>query len=59
MNMPKGFTAYTEVRTIARGCDRFAPDDEDEQTDAEPVSCYNCRYRRWLTDGFECRKPVD
>lgn len=57
MTNPKGFSAYKEVQILARACDQFGPDDEDEHTDMVLVSCYNCRYRRWLTDGFECLKP--
>ncbi|MBY6018208.1 hypothetical protein [Ferrimonas balearica] len=57
MTLPKGFSAYTEVRQLANQCPQFGPDDEDEHTDSALVSCYNCRYRRWLIDGFECRRP--
>ncbi|WP_394147994.1 hypothetical protein [Shewanella atlantica] len=41
-------------REAAQACERFSPDDEDEQIDDTLVSCYNCMKRRWLIDGVEC-----
>jgi len=41
----------------ARNCPHFSPDDEDECTADEPVSCYNCRWRRWSASAFTCRYP--
>lgn len=43
---------------IAAGCPGFLDDDEDEMAAEEPVSCYNCRYRRWTADSFSCMEPV-
>jgi len=43
-------------REAAQTCKQFSPDDEDEQIDDTPVSCYNCMNRRWLIDGVECIK---
>lgn len=41
---------------IAERCSYYADDDEDEMTAEEPVSCYNCLYRRWTTNSFICQK---
>ncbi|MBV7316030.1 hypothetical protein [Shewanella sp. NIFS-20-20] len=46
---------YSLSRQLALECGLFAQDDEDEQTDPTLLSCFNCRYRRWLTIGFECK----
>ena len=35
-------------------CSHFSPDDEDEQIDDVPTSCFNCMKRRWLKSGLEC-----
>lgn len=43
---------------VAAGCQGFLEDDEDELAAEEPVSCYNCRYRRWTPDSFLCMGPV-
>lgn len=45
---------YCAARAVAKACDRFIPDDEDEHIDDELRSCYNCQYRRWTVTGFEC-----
>lgn len=45
---------YTLAASLARDCPHFSPDDEDEQTADEKVSCYNCHHRRWTQDSFEC-----
>jgi hypothetical protein len=39
---------------IARKCPAYSIDDEDEVCCEGAKTCFNCRYRRWLTDGFEC-----
>jgi hypothetical protein len=41
---------------IAALCATFSPDDEDEQTADDLLSCYNCRYRRWTAVSFSCCK---
>ena len=43
-------------RIAASECSLFMPDDEDEQIDDTPISCYNCMNRRWLIDGMACMK---
>lgn len=51
-----GKDADIKVAQIAQKCPSFTPDDEDEQVSDEPISCYNCLYRRWTKDSFECRE---
>ena len=45
---------YTRAASLARECPHFSPDDEDEQISDEIISCYNCHYRRWMRESFEC-----
>lgn len=45
---------WVEVAKIAKDCLSFKIDDEDELVSDEPVSCYNCRYRRWNLKSFSC-----
>lgn len=40
----------------ADACKGFEPDDEDEMVADEPISCYNCRFRRWTKESFVCCK---
>ncbi|PKN51299.1 MAG: hypothetical protein CVU55_12765 [Deltaproteobacteria bacterium HGW-Deltaproteobacteria-13] len=40
----------------AAACAGFRPDAEEEIVADEPVSCYNCRYRRWSADSLTCQK---
>lgn len=45
-----------ELAVIAASdCGRFVRDDEEECI-SEDCSCYNCRYRRWTKDSFECMR---
>ncbi|MBE5781417.1 MAG: hypothetical protein E7328_06330 [Clostridiales bacterium] len=37
-------------------CGGFIKDYEEECFAEEEVTCYNCRYRRWTADSFECMK---
>lgn len=41
----------------AEDCGMFAQDAEDELVSDRPVTCLNCRYRRWIPGGFSCQKP--
>ncbi len=41
---------------VAGNCRYFRTDVEEELVADEPVSCYNCRYRRWTADSFTCLK---
>lgn len=40
----------------AAQCGKFVRDDEEECFADEEICCYNCRYRRWTADSFECMK---
>jgi hypothetical protein len=42
---------------VAGNCSIFLSDVEEELVVDEPVSCYNCRYRRWTAESFACLKP--
>lgn len=48
--------APREAEQAAKACRCFARDDEEECFASEAVTCYNCRYRRWTSDSFECMK---
>lgn len=45
---------WREAARIAGECPSFRPDVEEEQIADEPVSCYNCRRRRWTARSFLC-----
>jgi len=47
---------WSVVAEIAAKCADFKADDEDEMVADEPVSCYNCCYRRWTLKSFVCCK---
>jgi len=49
-----GQEAWEVAAAVAGVCASFKADDEDEQCAEEPLSCYNCRYRRWTADSFAC-----
>lgn len=55
---PGGRTAWREAAEAAIICGSFRQDDDDELVADEPVSCYNCRMRRWTVDSFVCMRPV-
>jgi hypothetical protein len=48
---------HTGAAKAAGNCIRFLPDVEEELVVDEPLSCYNCRYRRWTASSFVCLKP--
>ncbi len=48
---------YRLAAETAQQCAAFTGDDDDETVCDDDRSCYNCRYRRWTTDSFECMKP--
>ena len=51
---------YGDWRLLSGGCDRFEEDMKEEQVCAPSHSCFNCRYRRWLANGFTCAaKPIE
>lgn len=51
-----GKEAPQKAGEAADKCSFFQEDDEDEQVSDIFPSCYNCRYRRWTTDSFICKK---
>ncbi len=51
-----GKTSYGEAAEAAKNCDAFRQDYEEEVITDDEKSCYNCRYRRWTKDGFQCMK---
>lgn len=39
----------------AASCPSFRQDVEEEQVTDDPVSCWNCYFRRWVSDrSFRC-----
>ena len=53
---PHGMQAEDLAASAAAECGDFRRDCEEECFAAAERSCYNCRCRRWLPDGFECMK---
>lgn len=51
---PGGKEDWPGAARIARDCQSFLPDVEEEQVDDTARSCYNCRYRRWTAESFTC-----
>lgn len=51
MENPDDFLA---ALAIAVQCDAYFIDEDDEDYCEGVRTCFNCRYRRWLTDGFQC-----
>ncbi|MBF7097310.1 hypothetical protein [Alkalibacter mobilis] len=51
-----GQNDYHAVSELAISCGRFSEDYEEERMAEEDISCYNCRFRRWIADSFECMK---
>jgi hypothetical protein len=47
---------YAKAEEAAAKCGCFTFDCEEECLADEEVSCYNCRYRRWTAESFECLK---
>ncbi|MBR4727104.1 MAG: hypothetical protein IK080_04355 [Clostridia bacterium] len=51
-----GKEAFEDAAQTALRCPLFRPDSEEEWTAEEARSCYNCRYRRWTKESFQCVK---
>jgi hypothetical protein len=49
---------FLAASEIAAKCPAYSIDDEDEVCCEDATTCFNCRYRRWLADGFECVKDL-
>jgi len=45
---------WTTAAGLAADCNVFRSDVEEEQVADERISCYNCRYRRWVANGICC-----
>jgi hypothetical protein len=43
---------------IAGKCPAYSIDEDDEDYCEGTRTCFNCRFRRWLTDGFGCVKGL-
>jgi hypothetical protein len=43
---------------IAGDCSVYSIDEDDEDYCEGVKTCFNCRYRRWLADGFLCVKGL-
>jgi hypothetical protein len=43
-----------EAARIAAACTAYRRDDEDEDPLEGALSCFGCRYRRWVPGGFTC-----
>lgn len=54
-----GEDAPAMAAAAAEECGQFVRDDDDECFFEESVTCYNCRYRRWTPNSFECLKRED
>lgn len=45
-----------QAEQAAKLCGNFRRDYEEECFYDEEITCYNCRYRRWTADSFQCMK---
>jgi hypothetical protein len=43
---------------IAGKCEAYSIDEDDEDYCEGARTCFNCRYRRWLADGFQCTRDL-
>jgi hypothetical protein len=50
--------AWEKGQSIALSCPEFKPDVEEEWLAEESISCYNCRYRRFVGSGIRCMKSL-
>lgn len=51
-----GKEAFGIAAEEAAACAHFGEDYEEECFCLPERSCYNCRYRRWTKESFECLK---
>lgn len=54
-----GRDAPEAAAEAALECGGFRRDYEEECFAEQEVTCYNCRYRRWTRDSFECMKAEE
>lgn len=50
---------HARAHEAASTCPDFKEDSEMECISDEPLSCYNCRYRRWTRESFDCMKGAN
>jgi len=50
--------AVSAAARMAAGCSGFSADDDDECYVGEGPSCFDCRARRWVSDGFTCMRGL-
>jgi len=52
-------TDLAAAEAIARECDGFSVDDDDEcYVEGCERTCFNCRRRRWTSNGFTCTRGL-
>ena len=55
----RGKKDWKAAVSAAEKCGFFKSDVEEELVADEPISCYNCRYRKWTVSSFICAKRLD
>ncbi len=54
MGDEKSENAFNATIVIAESCPSYVLDQEEEIQIPGTRTCYNCRYRRWAQDAFNC-----
>ena len=49
-------SAEKKAAIAASVCAHFRRDYEEECFYEDEITCFNCRYRRWDREGFQCMK---
>jgi hypothetical protein len=52
-----GKESWSVAAAVAKLCETFTPDVDEELVADDERSCYNCRYRRWTASSFTCQAP--
>ena len=48
-----------DAALLASRCDGYSRDDDDEcYVTGDGPTCFNCRGRRWVSEGFTCMKGL-
>lgn len=55
---PEADGDVAQAARLAADCGAYSRDDEDEDPLDGAVSCFGCRFRRWIPDGFTCVKGL-
>jgi len=50
---------YDAAARAAEACHSFQEDVDEECVTDESRSCYNCRFRRWTADSFQCQGHLE